>query len=76
MTTSVSRNCTICNEPIPLERLEALPNTLFCIKHAPTNNPIGFLVYSHKTAPQLIILPPSTSPETIRQARRAHRRAR
>ena len=66
--------CLICNQPIPLERLEAIPNTQFCVKHVPNTKPLGFLVYSHKTAPELMIIPPT--PEAIRQARRAHRRAR
>lgn len=27
--------CKTCNEPIPLERLDAVPDTLYCIEHAP-----------------------------------------
>jgi YteA family regulatory protein len=27
--------CMTCNEPIPLERLDAVPDTLYCIEHAP-----------------------------------------
>ncbi|CAM4508450.1 YteA family regulatory protein [Paenibacillus endophyticus] len=27
--------CATCNEPIPLERLDAVPDTLHCIEHAP-----------------------------------------
>lgn len=27
--------CITCNEPIPLERLDAVPDTLHCIEHAP-----------------------------------------
>ncbi|WP_138751901.1 TraR/DksA C4-type zinc finger protein [Paenibacillus sinopodophylli] len=27
--------CATCNEPIPLERLDAVPDTLQCIEHAP-----------------------------------------
>ncbi|MBD2870108.1 TraR/DksA C4-type zinc finger protein [Paenibacillus arenilitoris] len=28
-------NCKACGKPIPLERLEALPDTLYCVEHAP-----------------------------------------
>ncbi|OBZ16699.1 TraR/DksA C4-type zinc finger protein [Bacillus sp. FJAT-26390] len=27
--------CAACHEPIPLERLDAVPDTLYCIEHAP-----------------------------------------
>jgi YteA family regulatory protein len=27
--------CITCNQPIPFERLEAIPYTLYCIKHSP-----------------------------------------
>jgi YteA family regulatory protein len=27
--------CVFCHEPIPFERLEAIPTTLYCIKHVP-----------------------------------------
>lgn len=66
--------CIVCNTPIPPERLEALPNTCYCIEHAPTVKPTGYLVYSHKTAPELLIIP--NNPESLRQAKRANRRAR
>lgn len=69
-----TQKCIVCNKPIPTERLEALPHTIYCVEHSTTHTPKGFLVYSHKTAPELIIIPPS--PEAMRQARRAHRRAR
>lgn len=26
------KNCIICNTPIPEERLEVLPDTLYCVK--------------------------------------------
>ena len=27
--------CAVCHAPIPLERLEALPDTIYCIQHSP-----------------------------------------
>ncbi|PCD05284.1 molecular chaperone DnaK [Peribacillus simplex] len=28
-------HCKICNKEIPIERLEAIPSTLYCVEHAP-----------------------------------------
>ncbi|OMF22758.1 molecular chaperone DnaK [Paenibacillus sp. FSL H8-0548] len=41
--------CEACHEPIPLDRLDAVPDTLYCIEHAPrqqlsTNRPVEELV--------------------------------
>ncbi|MEK3885210.1 TraR/DksA C4-type zinc finger protein [Paenibacillus sp. PL2-23] len=30
--------CATCGEPIPLERLDALPDTLYCIRHTPLDD--------------------------------------
>ncbi|OUM95914.1 MAG: molecular chaperone DnaK [Thermobacillus sp. ZCTH02-B1] len=30
--------CRTCGEPIPRERLEAVPETLYCVRHAPQRN--------------------------------------
>lgn len=68
------KTCLVCGVPIPLERLEALPNTCYCINHAPNVKQSGYLVYSHKTAPELLLIP--NNPESHRQAKRANRRAR
>jgi hypothetical protein len=70
----MSRNCIVCNEPIHPERLEALPNTIHCVRHSEATVPRGLMVYSHKTAPVLVVIPPSK--EAMRQAQRANRRAR
>ncbi|MDQ7861445.1 TraR/DksA C4-type zinc finger protein [Peribacillus frigoritolerans] len=31
-------HCKTCNKEIPIERLEALPSTLYCVEHAPERN--------------------------------------
>jgi len=39
LTTKLGRLCTICSSEIPAERVEALPDTLYCVrcveKHGP-----------------------------------------
>ncbi|MDQ8738943.1 TraR/DksA C4-type zinc finger protein [Paenibacillus sp. LHD-38] len=44
--------CATCNEPIPIERLDAVPDTLHCIEHAPRQHlslrrPVEELVLDH-----------------------------
>jgi YteA family regulatory protein len=31
-------NCKVCGRPIPFERLQAVPHTLYCIEHVPRSN--------------------------------------
>jgi YteA family regulatory protein len=31
-------NCKVCGKPIPFERLQAVPHTLYCIEHVPHSN--------------------------------------
>jgi hypothetical protein len=67
--------CEICQQPIPAERLEALPTTRRCVEHSDTKAVLAFNVYDHKTAPILVIINPDDT-EAVRRAQRAHHRAR
>lgn len=70
-----ARNCSTCGVPIPLERLEALPNTTTCTEHSHEQAKIGFLVFDHKTAPRFITIDPRDK-EALRRAQRCNRRSR
>ena len=68
-------NCSSCNNPIPLERLEAVPNTEHCVncvdRHIP---PVKCrIIYSHKTAGELFV---AYGSENIRRLDREYTRAR
>lgn len=67
--------CEICNEPIPPERLDAIPGTTRCVKHSGTVKRMGLMDYSHKTAPSLVVIDPMDR-EAVRLARRAFHRCR
>lgn len=69
--------CTSCGKRIPKARLEALPETTLCVQCAERSGaaPVGFMVYGHKTAPELVIVD-KRNEEALRQARRANRRSR
>lgn len=69
------RNCRVCGEPIPAERLEALPDTLECVKHSSVPKVVGFMCFDHKTAPTLLVIKEDEQ-EKLRQANRANRRSR
>jgi YteA family regulatory protein len=45
--------CAACNEPIPLERLDAVPDTLHCIEHAPRQH-----VSLRRPVEELLLDPP------------------
>lgn len=45
--------CKTCNKPIPLERLDAVPDTLYCIEHAPRQQ------LSHRRPAEEAILAPA-----------------
>jgi len=67
--------CEICQEPIPQERLEAIPGTTRCVRHSGTIKRMGLMDYCHKTAPSLVVLDPENK-EAVRLARRAFNRSR
>jgi YteA family regulatory protein len=45
--------CAACHEPIPLERLDALPDTLYCVDHAPRQQ-----LSLNRPVEELVLLPP------------------
>lgn len=67
--------CIKCQTPIPQERLEILPSTTTCVNCSTVKAVVGFMIYNHKTAGTAILVNPEDS-ETLRQAKRANRRAR
>ena len=62
-----------CGKIIPEERLEFGFTT--CLDCSKESKPIGFMVYGHKTAGEIVIIDSKDS-ESVRQAHRAHRRDR
>ncbi len=71
------RRCEKCEDIIPQERLEVLPNTQTCVKCSDLPNVVGFMVATAAkgTALELHMLTTDDT-EAIRQAERAHRRSR
>jgi hypothetical protein len=65
--------CPICNVDIPEERIELGFET--CIKHSTAKPMVGFMVFNHKTAPEIAIVN-SSNKEGLRQAVRAFKRER
>jgi len=65
-----------CGKPIfPYSRVkDGYENCIECSKKT-TSHRVGFMVFSHKTAPELITID-SNNKEGLRLAKRAHRRAR
>ena len=68
-------NCSECGEKIHSARLQCLPNTEFCIDCAEKNTQpyIARMIYSHKTAGEVII---ARGKEQIRLLDREYNRAR
>jgi hypothetical protein len=61
-------NCRTCENKIESERLEVLPNTLFCSscahKHNIVKPRLGRMVFDHKTGGTLQIMSPQSFKET------------
>lgn len=68
-------NCEVCQQPIPAERLEALPETTTCVKCSRVKAKVCLPLYSHKTAAELVVIDAEDT-EAVRLARRAHYRSR
>lgn len=71
-------NCRYCNSSIPEGRLEFLiqyNKTITCVSCTTEQRAVGFLSYSHKTAPELVMIP-ANNKENIRRCQRVDRRAR
>lgn len=70
--------CVYCQSMIDSDRLEFLMEsnrTLVCKDCSTEQRAVGFLSYSHKTAPELVMIP-ANSKENIRRCERVNRRAR
>jgi hypothetical protein len=65
-------NC-FCGKNIPKERIEL--GYTSCINCSNENKMVSFMVYSHKTAPEIMSVRPEDK-EGIRLAERANRRGR
>jgi len=67
--------CEVCGYDIPQERLDVLPETKVCVNCTTEEKVQGLMVWSHKTAPCIVIFHPSEK-EAIRRAKRFDARAR
>lgn len=45
--------CAVCGQPIPYERLDAVPDTLYCVSHSPRD-----IVSDHRPVEEKFLLPP------------------
>ena len=70
--------CIYCQSAIPAGRAEFLIETnrrATCLSCSVESKAVGFLDWSHKTAPSLVMVPANAT-QTIRILDRANRRAR
>ena len=70
--------CTYCKIHIDFDRYEFLVETgrkLICKECSVEQKAVGFLDWSHKTAPSLVMVPANAT-QTIRKLDRANRRSR
>lgn len=70
--------CTYCKIHIDFDRYEFLVETgrkLICKDCSVEQKAVGFLDWSHKTAPSLVMVPANAT-QTIRKLDRANRRSR
>jgi hypothetical protein len=75
--------CIECQDEIPEERIEILNAKnwpIRCVKCSKVQPKMGFLIYSHKTAGEIVVIPNNSdgthNEESIRQGNRAYHRAR
>jgi hypothetical protein len=71
-------DCIYCKNEIDFDRYEFLVETnrsMVCKECSAEQKAVGFMNYSHKTAPSLVMVP-ANAKETIRILDRANRRAR
>lgn len=69
------QTCINCGLPIPEERLKLLPKTQVCVKCSGQKRYIGYPVFAHKTAPEVVFTDPDNQ-ESFRQLNRGYRRKR
>lgn len=71
-------NCIYCKTDVGVDRYEFLTETgrkIICKECSVEDRAVGFMNFSHKTAPDLVICP-ANARETLRILHRANRRAR
>lgn len=71
-------NCIYCKNSVGTDRYDFLIETgrkIICKECSLEQKAIGFMNYSHKTAPDLVLCP-ANAKETLRILDRANRRAR
>ena len=68
-------NCFDCDNKIPEARLQAVPDTEYCVNCADKNTEhiVGRMIYNHKTAGEVIF---AKGKENIRRLNREYARAR
>jgi hypothetical protein len=68
-------NCSDCGNVIPEARIEAVPDTEYCVNCADnhTERVVGRMIYNHKTAGEVIF---ARGKENIRRLNREYARAR
>lgn len=71
----MARDCKTCRSPIPVERLEILPNTNVCVACSRERGYVGAMVYDHKTAGRLVFVKPENT-ESVEMLKRFVNRAR
>ncbi len=69
------KHCLECGNQIPSARIEAMPDTDYCVNCADkhTEPIIGRMIYNHKTAGEVVF---ATGKENIRRLNREYARAR
>ena len=71
-------NCIYCKTDVGVDRYEFLAETkrkIICKECSMEQRAVGFMNFSHKTAPDLVVCP-ANAKETLRILHRANRRAR
>jgi len=71
-------NCIYCKTDVGVDRYEFLVETkrkIICKECSMEQRAVGFMNFSHKTAPDLVVCP-ANAKETLRILHRANRRAR
>jgi hypothetical protein len=71
-------NCIYCKTDVGIDRYEFLVETgrkIICKECSLEQRAVGFMSFSHKTAPDLVVCP-ANAKETLRILHRANRRAR
>jgi hypothetical protein len=70
------KKCQVCQQEIPVERLEVFPETETCARHSKASRQIGYMIgtAAKGCAAALMIVP--NDAEAQRQAKRAFMRSR